>query len=163
MRVLYLIATGAPPAADIPSEIASFQEDGWQVCVVATPMGLRFIDRPAVEKITGYPVRSEYRQPGEVDPFPAADAVAVAPCTFNTLNKWAAGISDTLALGILNELLGAEVPIVAGIWAKEPLRRHPAFKASVETLRSAGVRFTGEGSGAAGFAWQSLREALRAG
>lgn len=163
MPVLYLIVTGAPPAADAVAAIESFQSDGWQVCVVATPVALRFIDLPRLEKITGYPVRSEYRQPGEVDPFPPADAIAVAPCTFNTLNKWAAGISDTLALGVLNELLGADLPMVAGIWAKEPLRRHPAFNASVETLRSAGVRFIGDGSGATGFAWLSLRDALRAG
>ncbi len=163
MPVLYLIVTGAPPAAELPAAIDSFQSDGWQVCVVATPMALRFIDRPMVEKITGYPVRSEYRQPGEQDPFPLADAIAVAPCTFNTLNKWAAGISDTLALGILNELLCSSVPIVAAVWAKEPLRLHPAFDASVGVLRSAGVRFVGVGSGPTGFAWLSLREALRAG
>jgi len=160
MPVLYLIATGAPPAAELPAAIESFQSDGWQVCVVATPMGLRFIDRPRVENVTGYLIRSEYRQSGETDPFPPADAVAVAPCTFNTLNKWAAGISDTLALGILNELLCSGLPIVASVWAKEPLRRHPAFQASVGVLRSAGVRFVGDGSGPAAFEWLPLREAL---
>jgi hypothetical protein len=30
--------------------------------------------------------------------------VLVAPVTFNTVNQWAAGINDTLALGLLNEL-----------------------------------------------------------
>jgi hypothetical protein len=38
-----------------------------------------------------------------VRPLPPADAIAVAPATYNTINKWAAGISDTLALGILCE------------------------------------------------------------
>jgi hypothetical protein len=33
---------------------------------------------------------------------PEADAVLAAPLTFNTINKWAAGISDTLALGLLS-------------------------------------------------------------
>lgn len=37
---------------------------------------------------------------------PPADAIAVASATFNTINKWAAGISDTLALGILCEAYG---------------------------------------------------------
>lgn len=36
-------------------------------------------------------------------PVPPPDAFVVAPCTFNTLNKWAAGVSDTLVLGLLNE------------------------------------------------------------
>jgi phosphopantothenoylcysteine synthetase/decarboxylase len=37
---------------------------------------------------------------------PRADAVAIAPATFNTINKWVAGISDTFALGLLNEAIG---------------------------------------------------------
>jgi Flavoprotein len=34
------------------------------------------------------------------------DAIIVAPATFNTINKWAVGISDTLALGLLTEAIG---------------------------------------------------------
>jgi transcriptional regulator with XRE-family HTH domain len=37
--------------------------------------------------------------PDEPDELPAADAVVVAPATFNTVNKWAAGITDTFAAG----------------------------------------------------------------
>lgn len=37
---------------------------------------------------------------------PLATAIAVVPATFNTINKWVAGISDTFALGILNEAIG---------------------------------------------------------
>jgi phosphopantothenoylcysteine decarboxylase len=33
--------------------------------------------------------------------------------TFNVINNWAQGINDTLALGILNEALGADVPVYA--------------------------------------------------
>jgi flavoprotein len=33
----------------------------------------------------------------------------VAPVAFNTVNKWAIGISDTLALGILCEAYGMGV------------------------------------------------------
>jgi len=41
-----------------------------------------------------------------------ANAIAVAPATFNTVNKLAAGIADTLALGLLCEYLALAVPIV---------------------------------------------------
>jgi hypothetical protein len=34
---------------------------------------------------------------------PKADAIIVAPATYNTISKWAAGVSDTYALGILAE------------------------------------------------------------
>ena len=159
--VLYVVACGAPPATELGSAIRELQTDGWDVCIVATPMALRFIDVPSIEETSGHVVRSEYRRPGEQDPFPSANAVAVAPCTFNTLNKWAAGMSDTLALGILNEFLSSGPPIVAGVWAKESLRRHPAFTLSLRTLRSAGVHFISEGSGPDGFDWDSLRNALK--
>lgn len=69
-----------------------------------------------------------------------ANAVIAAPLTFNTLNQWAAGINDTLALGILNELLGEGLPIVAAPCVKAVLRRHPAYADSCKLLESCGVR-----------------------
>jgi flavoprotein len=44
---------------------------------------------------------------------PPPDAIVVAPATFNTINKWAAGISDTLVLGLLTEAIGKRLPVVA--------------------------------------------------
>jgi Flavoprotein len=40
------------------------------------------------------------------------DAIIVAPASYNTINKWALGISDTCALGVLAETTGLDVPIV---------------------------------------------------
>ena len=162
MGVLYLIVCGAPPAAELPVVVPRLQAAGWQVCVIATAAALEFVDREELQELTGLSVRCEPRRPGQADPFPPADAVAVAPLTFNSLNKWAVGISDTLALGILNELMGAGLPILAAVWAKEPLRRHPAFAGHVEILASAGVRFLPHGSGPDPFDWPAL-EALLAG
>jgi phosphopantothenoylcysteine synthetase/decarboxylase len=126
-------------------------------------MALRFVDPGLVEDATGRPLRVEHRRPGEPAFFPPADAVAVAPASFNTVNKWALGVSDTLALGMLHELLGTGLPIVAGVWAKPALRRHPAFAAHLALLAGAGVRFVDgpEESGSAGFPWEALRGALR--
>jgi flavoprotein len=46
-----------------------------------------------------------------VRPLPQADAIAVAPATCNTVNKWAAaGISDTRVRGILCEAYGMGIP-----------------------------------------------------
>jgi len=41
--------------------------------------------------------------------------LALALATFNTLNKWALGIGDTLAARILCEYLGDDNPIVAAL------------------------------------------------
>src|SRR6185437_7944809 len=83
---------------------------------------------------------SEYKQPDEPDVLPAASAFLIAPATFNTINKLALGISDTLALGLLNEGLGQGSPIAAVPWPNAALRRHPAFQRSIDSLAGWGVR-----------------------
>jgi phosphopantothenoylcysteine synthetase/decarboxylase len=138
-RVMYIIACGGWPAADLGAFVSVLHSDGWDVCVVATPSALKFLDANALAIQTGHPVRSEYKRPEEPDVLPPPQAMVVAPATFNTINKWAAGISDTLALGLLNEGLGLGIPIVAVPNPNAALARHPAFPASVRTLREAGV------------------------
>jgi hypothetical protein len=139
MPVLYVVACGGRPAADLPPFVAAAQGDGWRVCVVATPDGLKFLDADALRRQTGFPVRSQYKQPDEPDVLPPADAFVVAPATFNTVNKLAAGISDTLALGLLNEGIGLGRPVIAVPTPNVGLSNHPAFKAAVRTLRGWGV------------------------
>ncbi|WP_155128358.1 flavoprotein [[Actinomadura] parvosata] len=139
--VLYVIGCGARPCGQLPEFVTWAQGLGWEACVILTPKGVEFADVPKLEELTGYPVRSEYKRPTEPDVLPwPADAFVVAPATFNTINKWAAGISDTLALGLLNEGLGLEVPMIAVPNPNVILARHPAFQRSVQDLRSWGVR-----------------------
>ena len=111
--VLALIVAAAPPALRIAELIDLLISGGWTVCVTATPTAATSIDREALARQTGYPVRVEWRQPGDPEPHPAADVVVVAPATFNLMNKWALGINDNVALGILNQALGAGLPILS--------------------------------------------------
>jgi phosphopantothenoylcysteine synthetase/decarboxylase len=137
--VLYLIVCGSPASRGVVTAVELAQADGWEVCVVATPDGLKFIDIPAVCELTGHPVRHRYRYPGEPDVLPVADAMLVAPATVNTVNKWAAGIADTLALGLIVEGVGKGLPIVAMPFTNEAMARHPAFARSIADLRAWGV------------------------
>ena len=139
-RVLYAITCAAPPARDIGLLVAAAQAEGWTTCVLATPSAVRFIDGPALSAQTGDPVRSEYKNPGEPDVLPPPDAIIVAPATVNSVNKWAAGICDTLALGILVEGIGLKLPIVAVPWSNPAHAAHPAFAENLGKLRSWGVR-----------------------
>ena len=139
-RVLYLIVCAAPPARDAKVFVELAQQAGWQVCVIATPSALNFIDSSELESLTGYPVRSHYKRPDEPDVLPPPDAIIVAPATFNTINKWAAGISDTLALGLVTEAIGKRLPLVAMPFLNTAQAQHPAFGRSIEELRSWGVR-----------------------
>ncbi|WP_369032746.1 MULTISPECIES: flavoprotein [Streptomyces] len=138
---LYVIVCAAGIASDISKLITAAQERDWEVGVIATPLAMGFFDPAAVEAQTGRPIRSAWRKPGDPRPFPAPDAVLVAPATFNTLNKWAAGIADTLALGTLCEVYGMGVPIAVLPCVGDALAAHPAYRASLERLRGMGVRF----------------------
>jgi hypothetical protein len=101
---------------------------------------LKFIDRPALEQQTGFPVRSAYEQPGTADdPLPPPNAMLVCPATFNTINKWAYGLADTLALALLTEAIGLELPLVAAPALNSAQAAHPAFERSVAALREMGV------------------------
>ncbi|HEV8649556.1 MAG TPA: flavoprotein [Actinomycetes bacterium] len=163
-----------PSPSDLPAFVERTQAAGWEVCVVGTPSAVKFLDIPRLAELTGYPVRSDYKRPEEPDVLPSPDALVVAPATFNTINKWAAGISDTLALGLLNEAIGLGLPVIAVPTANVALIRHPAFVRSVAELRACGVRVLFDpdrhplptpnmgAPGAALFPWDALFDELTA-
>jgi phosphopantothenoylcysteine synthetase/decarboxylase len=138
-RVLYVIVGGSPAARYAGRLVELAKQEGWDVCVVSTPDGWKFLDVPALAAQTGHPVRCRYKNPGDPDVLPAADAMVVAPATVNTINKWSAGIADTLALGLLVEAVGAGLPLVAMPYTNRAMAAHPAFGESIARLRSWGV------------------------
>ncbi|CAL9657309.1 Coenzyme A biosynthesis bifunctional protein CoaBC [Streptomyces sp. enrichment culture] len=168
---LCAVVCAAGVAADVSKLITAAQERNWEVGVIATPVALNgFFDTAAVEAQTGRPIRSAWRTPGEPRPFPAPDAVVVAPATFNTLNKWAAGIADTLALATLCETAGLGVPIAVLPCVADALAAHPAYRESLRRLRGMGVRFgdphTGEtepGGARPEFGWERALDLVRPG
>ncbi|MEU4422438.1 flavoprotein [Actinoplanes sp. NPDC024001] len=138
-KLLSVIVCAAGPAGEAGRLVTLAQDDGWTVQIIATPPALDFIDAAALEKQTGRPVRSRYRTPGEPKS-PRADAIIVAPATYNTINKFAQGISDTYALGLLAEAPGLGIPVVVLPFVNSALAARTAFRRSVEQLRSEGVR-----------------------
>lgn len=138
-RVLSVIVCGAGPAAAIGTLVTLAHERGWTVQVIATPAALDFIDQAAIEKQTGNPVKSQYSKPGGPRS-QIPEAIVVAPATYNTINKWAQGISDTYALGLLAEITGLGIPIVVLPFVNSALANRAPFRRSVKSLRSEGVR-----------------------
>jgi phosphopantothenoylcysteine synthetase/decarboxylase len=140
-RVLYMVVCAAGAASSVPNLVKLAQEEGWDVCVLLTPMATNFIDVALLKQLTGRPVRSQYKRPDEPDVLPQADAIVVYPGTFNTMNKWALGISDNLVLGILCECTGMKTPpiLAVPVVRKGKLADHPAFPRSLELLRGYGV------------------------
>jgi hypothetical protein len=138
--VLYVVTCAAPPALDVGILIDLAQQDGWDVCLIATPRAFQWIDVPGLSERTGHPVRYDYKLPGEPDVLPEPDAIVVAPATFNTLNKWAAGIADTLALGLLCEAIGKGLAVVVLPYLNAAQAEHPALAESIDRLRRCGIR-----------------------
>ncbi|MEU4427423.1 flavoprotein [Actinoplanes sp. NPDC024001] len=137
--VLYVLVCGSPMARDVGILVTLAQNEGWDVCVVTTPDGRKFVDVAALQAQTGHPVRSAYKSPGDPDVLPPADAMIVAPATVNTVNKWAAGITDTLVLGLLVEGYGYGVPTAVVPYTNKVMALHPALHESLAKLRDWGV------------------------
>lgn len=137
-RVLSIIVCAAGPATAVATFVNLALDRGWTVQVISTPAALEFFDQAVIEALTGSPVRSQYSPPGS----PRSripDAIAVAPATYNTINKWATGASDTYALGVLAEQTALGVPIVVLPFVNAALASRAPFQRNVESLRAEGV------------------------
>jgi phosphopantothenoylcysteine synthetase/decarboxylase len=135
-----MVMSGAPAPEGLPSLVTMLQSAGWRVLMFSTPMGTRFADVAELEQLTGEQVRWEYRMPGTGSPTPPADVVLACPLSFNSVNKFAHGHADNFAVGLLCEMVGYGVPVVVVPHCKPQLASHPAFEASLETLRGMGVQ-----------------------
>lgn len=166
-RCLYLVVAAAPPVLRIEQFITALHAERWTVVVIATPTAATWADLDALAADTGCLTRVHARPPREQESLPRADAVVAAPMTFNSINKWAAGINDTLALGVLNEMVGTDVPFLAVPCVKTVLRKHPAYDDSIERLTGMGVSVMDPDAvtvraddGLATFVWSEITSAL---
>jgi phosphopantothenoylcysteine synthetase/decarboxylase len=141
-QVLTVVACGAGPAPEVGELVKLAQGCGWTVGIVATSSAVAFLDVPALEALTGNPILSEHRPPGanRVRSLPPAKAFVVAPATYNTICKLAAGISDTYALDLLAESIGRGVPVVMLPFVNSALASRRPFVDAVESLRGEGVQ-----------------------
>lgn len=97
--------------------------------------------------------------PGASVELPPAQAVVVAPATFNTVIKMAGGMADTLALAVAADAVGAGAPVIVVPWTHARLAGHPLFGPATRTLAGWGVRVLAADQ-AEPFPWAAVREAL---
>lgn len=138
-QVAYLIGFSAPPVLHLDHLIRPMVSNGWDTYIILSPTAAKWVDQTMLTEISGQLVRTKSRLPTEQNPLPHPDVVIAAPLTFNSLNKWAAGINDNLALGVLNESLGLDTTVIVAPYVKTELRSHPAYNQSIDTLLSANV------------------------
>ncbi|MGC4944365.1 flavoprotein [Kribbella sp. DT2] len=135
-RTLYLVTCGAPLASRIGDGVRAAREQGWDPYVIPTDAALPWLEG---QDLDGVPVLTGNRKPSDPKRTPKADAVAVVPATFNTLNAWANGSANTYPLTVLCAALGSGIPVAAVPFAKHDLAGHPAWLASLAVLRYARV------------------------
>ncbi|MGA4839086.1 flavoprotein [Streptomyces sp. G45] len=140
-RTLYLFGSAAPPLFDVAKVIETAQADGWDVCLGLTPTAARWLhdSLDGLAALTGHPVRSEYKLPGEPDAWPRADVILFAPATFNSVNSWALGLTHTFVVGVAAEGIGKGIPTVTMPCVNSAYAQHRQLDRSVAELREQGV------------------------
>jgi phosphopantothenoylcysteine synthetase/decarboxylase len=138
LELAYLVVTGTTTAARAPDLVRGLLELVPRVITLCTPNSARVIAPRDLSVIPGNRVVESYFDEA-ILPRPPLGLVLVAPCSFNSLNKLAAGSADNLALSVVAEAIGSGTPVVVAPSFNEPLLRHPRTPASIATLRSWGV------------------------
>lgn len=139
VSAIYLVASGASAARCVPELIGELQRFDLPIYTLLTENARRILSPYHLADVEGHTyVRSYFdavlvngRQPG---------LTLVAPATFNTLNKIAQGIADTLAHSLVAEAIGAGWPVIIAPSMNPNLANHPQMAQSLKLLQRWGVK-----------------------
>ncbi len=135
-RTLFIFVTAAGTCRQIGELISGSIAAGWRTYTVATPNVAKIVAPAELFAQPGVHWISDYEQP-PLDVFPFG-TMLVAPCTFNTFNKLAHGIADTLATSMVADALGAGCPVFIAPSMNPGLWNHPQTRESHQRLATWG-------------------------
>ncbi|MFN0073911.1 MAG: flavoprotein [Chloroflexota bacterium] len=138
MSRMYHIIAGTTTAYRAPEIIRALQPLASDLITLLTPGATRVISPRMLVLEPGHHYVESYFD-SLILPRPADGPALVAPCSFNSLNKIAQGIADSLALSVLADLIGRGQPIVLALSVNPSLYAHPRTRISIQTLREWGV------------------------
>lgn len=137
--VAYLLLSGASTAARGPELLRGLRGLGFAtVIAIPTENAARVVAPRELADIPGVLLAESYFD-AAIRPRPPHGVVLFAPCGFNSINKLAHGIADTLALSVAAEAIGRATPVILGPSLNQPLLDHPATRQSLQRLRDWGV------------------------
>jgi phosphopantothenoylcysteine synthetase/decarboxylase len=137
--VVYLVLSGTTTAARCPEILRGLVGLGFEtVIALPTPNASRVLAPRELADVPGAQVVQSYFDLA-IRPRPPHGVVLFAPCSFNSLNKLAHGIADSLALSLVAEAIGRKTPVIVGPSLNQPLLDHPQAQASLKTLPGWGV------------------------
>jgi hypothetical protein len=129
---LFIFVTAAGTSRGVGDLVGGSIAAGWRTYTVATPNVARIIVPARLFTQPGVHWISDYEQP-PLDIFPFG-TMLVAPCTFNSFNKLAHGIADTLATSMVADALGAGCPVFIAPSMNHGLWNHPQTRESYQRL-----------------------------
>jgi phosphopantothenoylcysteine synthetase/decarboxylase len=138
LDLAYLIVSGTTTASRAPELVAGLRARFPWVLTLMTPNAVRVVSPRDLSTIEGNQLVESYFDPA-ILPRPPFGLVLVAPCSFNSLNKLAAGIADNLALSVVAEAIGRRTPVIVAPSLNQPLLDHPVASLSLATLGDWGV------------------------
>ena len=137
--VAYLVLSGTTTAARGPELLRGLVGLGFStVIAIPTPNAARVVAPRDLADIEGIRVVELYFDLA-IRPRPPRGVVLFAPCSFNSLNKLAHGIADSLALSVVAEAIGRRTPVIVGPSLNQPLLDHPEARTSLIKLPGWGV------------------------
>jgi phosphopantothenoylcysteine synthetase/decarboxylase len=137
--VAYLVLSGTTTAARGPELLRGLVGLGFAtVIALPTPNASRVIAGRELADVPGAQVVQSYFDMA-IRPRPPRGVVLFAPCSFNSLNKLANGIADSLALSVVAEAIGRKTPVIVGPSLNQPLLDHPEAQTSLRKLPNWGV------------------------
>jgi phosphopantothenoylcysteine decarboxylase len=138
--VAYLVLSGTTTAARCPVLLRGLVGLGFAtVIALPTPNASRVVAARDLADVGGVQVVESYFDLA-IRPRPPRGVVLFAPCSFNSLNKLAHGIADSLALSVAAEAIGRKTPVIVAPSLNQPLLDHPEAQASLRRLPEWGVR-----------------------
>jgi phosphopantothenoylcysteine synthetase/decarboxylase len=137
--VAYLVLSGTSTAARCPEILRGLVGLGFSTIIaLPTPNAARVVAPRELADVEGVQVVQSYFDLA-IRPRPPRGVVLFAPCSFNSLNKLAHGVADSLALSVAAEAIGRATPVIVGPSLNAPLLNHPEARASLKKLPTWGV------------------------
>lgn len=156
MSLIALGVTGGIGAYKAVEIARRLQKQGHDVVAVMTDAAQRFVTPLTFEAITRRQVVTDLWTPGtnaDIEHIALAsqiDLLLVAPCTANTLGKFAHGLADDFLSSLY---LATTAPVVLAPAMNTNMFAHPAVAANLQALQARGVRIVEPGSGYLACGW----------
>lgn len=146
-RKILLCVTGGIAAYKIPSLVRLIRKSDCEVEIILTQSAKNFVAPMALETLSGKKVWTDDDFDGRIPHIKLAswaDVLVVAPCTANTLAKFAHGLADNL---LTSTLIASDRPVLVFPAMNDKMFDNPATQSNIETLKARGVRVVQPSSG----------------